>query len=140
MSEQRSPRGGIAIEMELEGVDLLEIAVPFAMEELGRELTSVVDLAGAAAIKEMQGNHPYTDRTFLLTSGMRLQRFGRMTRTRAQAIVTFDAPYANLVNDGTWKSKAYPFMPQGERAAERELVIRGFDALTSFIRTLGMGR
>lgn len=140
MAEARAPKGGVAIDMDLEGVDLLEIAVPFALEMLGRELVSVVDVAAAAAVTEMQSNHPYTDRTFLLTQGMRVQRFGRMTRTRAQAIVTFEAEYANIVNDGSVKSKPYPFMPQGERAAERQLVIGGFDALSTFIRTLGMGR
>lgn len=125
--------------MDLEGVDLLEIAVPFATEMLAQELTSIVDVSAAAAITEMQQNHPYTDRTWLLTRGMRLRRFGRTTRNQASAMVTFDAEYANIVNDGSWKSKAYPFLPQGERAAERQLVIGGFEALTRFIRTLGMG-
>lgn len=128
------------LDFDLEGVDLLEIAVPFAIEALGQELVSIVDVSAAAAITEMQSNHPYTDRTWLLTRGMRLKRFGRMTRTRAEAIVTFEAEYANIVNNGSWKSKAYPFLPQGERAAERQLIISGFEALGRFIRTLGMGR
>jgi hypothetical protein len=135
----RSSPGGVSIDMDLEGVDLLEIAMPFAIERLGIALTTVVDLAAVAAVEEMQSNHPYTDRTWLLTRGMTVRRFGRVTRNMAQAAVTFEADYAGMVNDGTAKSRPYPFLPQGERAADRKLVIEGFTALTDFINTIGMG-
>jgi hypothetical protein len=71
---------------------------------------------------------------------VRVKRFGRLTRTRAESIVTFEAPYANLVEDGTWKSRPYPFMPQGMRAGSLELYYRATVALDKFVRTIGMGR
>lgn len=50
----------------------------------------------------------------------------------AEAIVTFDAPYAGWVNDGTSKSKPYPFIPVGMAAARDTLDQLCGDALTSF--------
>ena len=128
------------LEMDLEGVDELTIGFLTGMDVLANDLANIVVEACVAAMFEMQTNHPYTDRTNLLTQGMKVRRFGRMTRTRAEAILTFDAPYANIVNDGSVKSRAYPFMPQGERRAGVVLMTGAFNALSRFIGSLGMGR
>lgn len=112
---------GFGIDFDLEGIEELSADLNFSRDVLAQDLMHAVVSAGDAAIEAMQTDHPYTDRTFLLSGGMRCRQFGRATRSRAEAIVTFDAPYAKHVNDGTSKSKPYPFIPVGMAAARDEL-------------------
>lgn len=105
------------IDFDLEGVDEFALDLSAALDNLGADLRHCVLDAGDAAISRMQVDHSYTDRTFKLSGGMKCKLFGRQTRTMANAAVTFLASYAGAVNDGTTKSKPYPFVPQGLEAA-----------------------
>lgn len=110
-----------------------------AVDYLSQDLEQVVMDAGDAAIIEMQGNHPYQDRTYTLSGGMQC-RLGKRSRYRAEAFVHFLAPYANIVNDGSVKSQPYPFVPQGEAAGQRRLEENMTDALNKFCLTLSRKR
>lgn len=126
-------------EFELEGVDELAGDLSAAIDDFGTDLREAVMRAGESAVQEMQQNHPYQDQTQRLTGGMQCRQ-GRQTRYTAQAEVTFEAPYAKYVNDGTVKSRAYPFLPQGMRAAELELERCVDTAIGLFCTTLGLSR
>lgn len=103
----------MGVEFDLDGID--ELAADFAMSiaTLGQDLHHCVVAAGDDAITAMQASHPYQDQTYRLSGGMKCKPFGRQTLRMAMAIVTFDAPYANIVNDGSVKTRAYPFIPRG---------------------------
>lgn len=120
------------LNFDLEGVDDFALDLSAATDYLGDDLRNAVLQSGDAAIAAMQGDHPYTDRTFLLSGGMRCRLFGRNTKTMAEAAVTFLAPYAGYVNDGTSKSKPYPFIPIGMATARDELETLCVDALDHF--------
>ncbi len=127
---------GYGIDFDLEGVDELSMDLDFAKDILAQDMMHAVVSAGDAAIVAMQADHSYTDRTFLLSGSMRCKPFGRATRTRAEAIVTFGAKYAKMVNDGVpGKSRPYPFIPVGMAAARDELDLCMSHALNTFCRT-----
>jgi len=107
----------MGITFDLEGVDGLSFDLSSALDDLGADLRSCVLDAGDAAITRMQTDHPYQDRTYQLSGGMQCKMFGRQTRTMANVAITFKAPYAAAVNDGTEKSRPYPFVPQGLESA-----------------------
>lgn len=90
------------------------------------------------AVRAMQGNHPYTDRTRLLTDGMRV-RIGRKTRWTSVSEVRFEAPYANIVNDGSKTAKPYPFVPIGIHAADTRMERCIREMMTIFCHTAAGG-
>lgn len=126
--------GGMSITFDLEGVDELSADLNSAYSYLSQDLQTAVLQAGDDAVTAMQVDHPYTDRTQMLTGGMYCKPFGRNTKTRAEAVVMFKAPYAKFVNDGTSKSKPYPFIPVGMAAARDSLVDRCSYALSVFCK------
>lgn len=115
----RSNPMSFSIQCLFEGVDALEIATEVAREHISRDLGTSVLEAADEAIREMRTAHSYTDRTYRLTDTM--TRKLRSTRNTATATITFGAPYAKFVNDGTKKSKPYPFVPGGLVVAEKVL-------------------
>lgn len=122
----------------LEGISGFEADIVRGMENLTHDLEWMVTQAGEAGIEEMQHNHPYTDQTYKLSGGMHITD-GDFTRTRCTKYIDFLAEYAGFVNDGTSKSKAYPFLPQGITAAQKRLDECASDALASYCRTLSGG-
>lgn len=130
----------LRMEFEFEGIEGLQSDLNKMTDLLAADLSRVVYDAAQAGVVAMRENHPYQDRTFLLTDGMHAKPFGRTTRTRAEAIIIFKAKYAKYVNDGTTKSKPYPFLPIGEKAAGIALMTGAFEAVSTFIRTIGMKR
>lgn len=129
---------GYQIGFDLEGVDELSQDMSEAFSYLSQDLQNAVIEAGDDAVRAMQSNHPYTDRTQYLTGGMYCRPFGRTTKTRAEAMVLFQAPYAKFVNDGVpGKSRPYPFLFIGKEAAEASLETRCSYALTVFCKRSG---
>lgn len=123
-----------SIEFDLVGeyIDALKTDIIVGREAMSRELMDIVLDAADAAVLEMQLNHPYTDRTQMLSGGMQVKP-GRESRYTASATIVFLAKYAKFVNDGTVRSRAYPFIPQGMDAAQRVLDARGAGALGVFL-------
>lgn len=106
-----------------------------AYDELSNDLEYATVQAGEAGIEEMQRNHPYTDRTYQLSGGMHITD-GERTRMRCTKYIDFLAPYARYVNDGTAKSRPYPFLPQGVEAAQKRLDECMQQSLDHFCRVL----
>lgn len=125
---------GVSFSFDLEGVEEFEKDLTTAAAYLSRDLQTAALQAGDEAINAMRTNHPYTDHTYLLTDGMYCKPFGRRAKTHAEAVVQFKAKYAKFVNDGTVKSKPYPFLPIGIAAAEKVLEERCAQALGFFCK------
>lgn len=130
--------GLATISFDLTGIEGLEADIGVAYDNLVHELDYIVEESCEAGIREMQANHPYTDRTFLLSGGMHITE-GKRTRTRCTKYIDFMAPYAGYVNDGTSKSQPYPFLPQGIEAAQRNLDERMNSAMDRYCRTVAGG-
>lgn len=127
------------ITFDLEGVEELSADFHAGIDTLGQDLQHAVLEAADAAISEMQGNHPYQDRTFLLSGGMYVKP-GRMTRLTANAEVRFQAPYANIVEDGQeGRARPYPITPQGIQAADIRLQQCVDDAAAAWCATMAKG-
>jgi len=110
-----------------------------AVDYLSQDLPQVALDAGDAAVTAIQQNHPYQDRTYLLSAGTHCVP-GRVSKWRAEAIVQFQAPYANIVEEGSVKAQPYPFIFIGREAAEHKLEERMNEALTKFCQTLSRKR
>lgn len=123
--------GLATVTFSFEGMETFEGDWAAAYEGLVQDIEHAAQEAAEAAIAEMQRNHPYTDRTGLLTEGMYV-RDGQRTRLRCTKFVEFRAPYAGFVNDGTARSRPYPFLPQGVEAAQKRLDECMDDATASF--------
>lgn len=121
------------IQCTLEGFEGFENDWNVAIEEFARDLDRCVMLPAQAAVTAMKSSHPYTDRTWLLTNTMDAVP-GRRSHWQAEADVIFGAPYAKFVNDGTVKSRPYPFIPIGLRAAGPKLEDCVEDAMMQFCR------
>jgi HK97 gp10 family phage protein len=70
---------------------------------------------------EAHHKHPFQNRTGRLEASID----GRVTGSNedgTQGVIEATAPYAGFVNDGTSKTKAYPFMPIAEKACEKTLI------------------
>lgn len=125
-----------SLTFDIEGIVELAAAGSEALDFLSQALPQACVDAGDAAVSAMQLSHPYQDRTYRLSGGMRC-RLGRRTRWAALANVTFNAPYAGYVNDGTSRSRAYPFLPIGEAAAAPVLEDRMSRALDIYCKMIG---
>ncbi len=124
--------GDEEIWFEFEGLDELASDWFSAVDYLSvQDLPEVCLAAAEDAVVEMQHNHPYTDRTQFLTGGMHARK-GRQTRRTCEAVVEFMAPYSKYVDEGTSRSKPYPFVFIGEEKAEISLERRCAQALDRF--------
>lgn len=125
-----------SLTFEIEGIDELGAAGSEALDFLSQALPQAVLDAGDAAVSAMQLSHPYQDRTYKLSGGM-MCKLGRRTKWTALANVTFKAKYAGFVNDGTSRSRPYPFIPIGERAAAPVLERCMGQALDVYCKMIG---
>ncbi len=95
-----------------------------AIEEARIELRGASLEASAAGIEEARANHPYTDRTGHLSG---IGDGGGDTNSHAEqtpdgeAEMVWPVPYAGFVDNGTIRSRPYPFTPQARQRAEAEL-------------------
>jgi hypothetical protein len=71
-------------------------------------------------VSTMQESHPYQDRTYNLSGSMHVVPATDADGKR-EAELQVDAEYASYVDQGTSRSRAYPFMALGEHAAEEAL-------------------
>lgn len=127
--------GLATVSFSFEGMETFEGDWATAFDYLVQDIEHAAQEAAEAAIDEMQRNHPYTDRTGQLTGGMYV-RDGQRTRLRCTKFVEFIAPYAKFVNDGTVRSRPYPFLPQGVEAAQKRLDECMDDATAAFCKNL----
>lgn len=126
----------------LEGAEELERAWNDATAHLDQNAQFVALYAAEGAVQAMQKRHPYTDRTGTLSGTMHAEREGDTVLDGdrahvAQAVVPAD--YASYVNNGTSRSRAFPFLPRGEQAAQRIGEREMDDACDQFAREVRRG-
>lgn len=110
----------MGITVEIEGLEALRAQLKEASDTLHDGMYSAVHEAADLGAKEARDTHPYTNRTYNLEN----KTVGRMLREDRQAGVyagdiIAKPRYASYVNDGTSRSRPYPFMPQAERKARQ---------------------
>jgi hypothetical protein len=102
--------------------DELERSWQRAAEDLDADAQRASLAAADDAVRAMQERHPYTDRTYNLSGGMHAYEVPEANVGDAvefAALIDVPADYASFVDQGTTRSKPYPFTPRGEDAAER---------------------
>lgn len=75
--------------------------------------------AAVAGVEAAQADHPYTDRTYQLSGSAHAEP--RSGVRSPGAVMIWPADYASYVNNGTERSKPYPFVPRAMEAAEAAL-------------------
>lgn len=130
----------MAAKAHVEGLGDFAEAWARAEAELTIDLAACADGAAQAGIEAYQANHPYTDRTGLL-SGIGqdgpYHRPGRRSRWQSTTVIEFEAPYANIVNDGSKTARPYPFVPIIEAGGVPELERLLDGAIDLFLERLG---
>lgn len=91
-----------------------------AIDEFVDDVRVAVAHAADEGVREAQTNHPYTDRTYRLTGTARATLAGG-PRLEPEAEMMWPAPYAGFVDEGTTRSRPYPFTPQATGRAEAAL-------------------
>lgn len=97
-----------------------------AVLELEQDLQRASLDAADYGVEAMQQHHPYQDRTYALSGGMHVEPDDE------EAVMVIPADYASFVDKGTSRSRAYPFTPLGEHAAEEALEQSVARALQAF--------
>lgn len=98
-----------------------------SMQRFAARLDDVSLEAARAGVVEAQQDHPYTDRTQNLTNTAYARKAagGRGAGGRFEAsggaYMAWPMFYGSYVDQGTSRSRPYPFTPKAERAAQREL-------------------
>lgn len=107
---------GITVTLES---DLAALGREFR-REMADGLRFAVKKAAEEGAEYAQRNHTYTDRTYDLTRGTtgRLLTFDRDSAT---AVLEWDEDYASYVDQGTRRSRAFPFSQEATLVAESEL-------------------
>lgn len=140
----------------VEGVDELDRAWGAAASQLERDTDRATVAAADASVSAMQSNHPYEDQTYNLSGSMHVVEHAPRPDTDGMPLtdavigllgaesadttlyeseVVIPADYASHVNWGTKHMKARPFLPTGEREAERALTREEREAADRFERS-----
>ena len=107
-----------------EGLDALKAAFRRADDELRLELREVSLNAAAEGIRAARSEHPYTDRTYHLSGegdGGSDENSHAEQRRDGIAEMVWPVEYASFVDEGTNRSRPYPFTPQAHARAEQIL-------------------
>lgn len=106
-----------------------------AVADLVHDVREAVTHAAAEGVREAQGNHPYTDRTYRLTgTAYPTNTYGGDLFPEAEMV--WPAEYAGYVDEGTTRARPYPFTPQAVRRAD-EVLEQDLDAaLEKFVGKL----
>lgn len=107
-----------------------------AAEEMRVEIWRAVQDAADEGIREAQTHHPYTDRTFQLSGTAQASRV-RGSKFEPSADMVWPAPYAGYVDEGTSRSRPYPFTPQAEAKADEVLAHKVEHAIDRFVSRIG---
>lgn len=126
----------MSIEIEV-NVARFESTIRQKIAEFRLDLREAALEAARAGIEEARRNHPYQDRTGVLSGYQgtdspeyRGPSTGKQSATAAYQVrdageeaaeMVWPAFYASFVDKGTGKSRPYPFTPQAERVAEETL-------------------
>lgn len=129
---------------DIDGMDDLVKDLADATKQLNRDLSEAALDAAAGAMRAFQGSHPYQDRTYGLTGDSHVEQdsasgrdaSGRFTGVRGAALV-WPAPYASFVDEGTSRSKAYPFRERTEKNAEQRFADLSLKAVDKFVKKVG---
>lgn len=97
----------------------LRIAWGSAYYDLQDELADASFIAAGVGVAEAQAKHPYTDRTGNLTGTA--TPADTIDQGERGALMAWPMPYGTYVDEGTTRSKAYPFTPVAADAAETSL-------------------
>jgi hypothetical protein len=120
----------MTITVELEG--LAELAHTLDASRLTTRVTHVVREAAALGIEAAQTHHDYTDRTYKLTGDATTEIISADPYDPEFEMV-WPVPYAGFVDEGTKRSKPYPFTPIAKAAAQGALEINGDTAVDEFV-------
>jgi len=101
-------------------------------------LAEAVKATSEAGAHEAQANHPYTDRTRDLTKSIHAEP-ARISGRNVDGAIVADEYYASFVNNGTSRSKPYPFMPIAERKANDVIEENTERACDRFCDTVNRG-
>lgn len=139
----------IEFPVEIEGLEALRGHVTHAVSQLEADLRAAALESAAAGVKAAQDDHPYQDwrdpkKSYRWrgalgltdTSHAEQPRAGNL-RTGFYAEMVWPADYAGFVNDGTSRSRPYPFTPIARERAEYALSSYVEHALANFRRALG---
>lgn len=91
-----------------------------ALDAFSDELADAVDVSCKAGAKYSQNHHPYTDRTYHLTD----TTFGKVVhraRYAVEGVLGWVQDYAKYVDQGTSRSRAYPFVQAAVAYTEKAL-------------------
>lgn len=103
-------------DLKLEDADFLHDAER-GLDQLEHDTHNAAFNAADEGVKEEQRDHPYTDRTYNLSASAHVEP----AEDGPGADMVWPADYASYVNDGTERSKPYPFVPIAEKRAEQVL-------------------
>jgi HK97 gp10 family phage protein len=108
----------VTISIEFEGIEEFRRNCQEAAKELDAGLYSAVKEAAEAGALEARTNHPYTNRTGMLEANT-VALMLRQGFANYEGEIFANREYASYVNDGTSRSRPYPFMPQAEAKARQ---------------------
>ena len=108
----------MTITVEVEGLEEFKRSCEEARRELDAGLYSAVKEAAEAGAKEARDNHPYRNRTGMLERNT-VALMLREGFNNYEGEIFANREYASYVNDGTSRSRPYPFMPQAEAKARQ---------------------
>lgn len=100
---------------DIEGLEELKAEWAEGCDELGRDLETTTLLAAKDGIERAKTVHPYTDRTGNLTGEAHANALAR------GAAMVWGMTYASFVDQGTSRSRPYPFTPGAVAVAEESL-------------------
>lgn len=107
-------------DVDFSAIDELTAVAKSAVDEFVDDVRVAVATAAEEGVREAQTNHPYTDRTYRLTGTAR-STLTSGARLEPEAEMTWPAPYAGFVDEGTSRARPYPFTPQASGRAEAAL-------------------
>lgn len=109
------------IGITIEGIEDVTRALLAAKGTVGDVIALGVREAIYEGAQEAKATHRYTDRTGNLTASIRAVP-GVYARTGSDGDIVATMPYASYVENGTYRSRPYPFMAQAYQRAERVLL------------------
>ncbi len=128
----------------VEGIEAFKARASAAIDQLRLDLREGVLDAARQGIEEARRNHPYKDRTGVL-SGYRAAKGGRATSAvqvnnssedNFMADMVWPAFYAGYVDKGTSTNRPYPFTPQAVAVATKALDENVQRATDKYIRSI----
>lgn len=114
-------------------LDGIEEALQELEDETLSALPGIVETWAQGAAQHARAEHPYTDRTGNLTASIEALP-ARTVGDRVEGGVVAGAIYASYVDEGTDRSRPYPFMEPAAQATEPyvdEIAERGLRAATT---------